>query len=66
MFVGTSALGAQRWIEIGPINLQPSEFSKVIMIICLANLLEKKVGHLNTFRDIIPFLFMSPFLSSST
>lgn len=64
MFVGTSALGAQRWIEIGPISLQPSEFSKVIMIICLANLLEKKVGHLNTFREIIPvFIYVAiPFL----
>lgn len=38
MFFGTSALGAQRWIQIGPLTLQPSEFSKLIMIICLAAL----------------------------
>lgn len=31
MFVGTSALGAQRWIQLGPITLQPSEFSKLII-----------------------------------
>lgn len=64
MFVGQSALGAQRWIQIGPINLQPSEFSKLIMIIALANLLDKKTGKLNTFKEIIPvFIYVGvPFL----
>ncbi|MDR3562867.1 MAG: rod shape-determining protein RodA [Negativicutes bacterium] len=64
MFIGQSALGAQRWIQIGPINLQPSEFSKLIMIIALAHLLDKRAGQLNTFKDIIPvFLFVGvPFL----
>lgn len=54
MFVGTSALGAQRWIQVGPITLQPSEFSKLIMIVCLAARLSDRVGELNTLRDIIP------------
>jgi rod shape determining protein RodA len=64
MFIGQSALGAQRWIQIGPINLQPSEFSKIIMIISLAHLLDKRQGQLNTFKDIIPvFIFVGiPFL----
>jgi rod shape determining protein RodA len=64
MIIGQSALGAQRWIQIGPINLQPSEFSKLIMIIALANLLDKKWGKLNTFREIIPvFLYIAvPFV----
>ena len=54
MLVGHSALGAQRWISIGPINLQPSEFSKLIMIICLASVLEERVGKLNHFGDLLP------------
>jgi len=64
MFIGQSALGAQRWIQIGPFTIQPSEFSKLIMIIALANLLDKKSGHLNSFKDIIPiFIFIGvPFL----
>jgi rod shape-determining protein RodA len=64
MIVGQSALGAQRWIQIGPINLQPSEFSKLIMIISLAHLLEKRQGRLNTFKDLVPiFVFVGvPFL----
>jgi rod shape determining protein RodA len=38
-FVGTSALGAQRWISIAGFNVQPSEFAKVGIIISLAALL---------------------------
>ncbi|MBP2649626.1 MAG: rod shape-determining protein RodA [Firmicutes bacterium] len=64
MFVGQSALGAQRWIQIGPISLQPSEFSKIIMIISLAHMLDKRSGKLNTFKEIIPvFIYVGvPFL----
>ncbi|QDR80129.1 rod shape-determining protein RodA [Sporomusa termitida] len=59
MFVGQSALGAQRWIQIGPISLQPSEFSKLIMIIALAQVLDKRTGRLNSFKEIIPvFIFV--------
>ena len=54
MFVGTSALGAQRWIQLGPITLQPSEFSKLIMIICTASILSDRVGQLNTWRQVLP------------
>jgi len=54
MLVGQSALGAQRWISIGPISIQPSEFSKLIMIVSLAGMLEEKVGKLNTLEDLIP------------
>lgn len=54
MFVGQSALGAQRWISIGPISIQPSEFSKIIMIISLATMLEDRVGKLNTLHDLLP------------
>ncbi|MBQ1941076.1 MAG: rod shape-determining protein RodA [Selenomonadaceae bacterium] len=54
MFVGQSALGVQRWIQLGPVSIQPSEFSKIIMIIALTNLLKDKIGKLNTFSDLLP------------
>ncbi|MCT7958166.1 rod shape-determining protein RodA [Laspinema palackyanum] len=42
MFIGTTALGAQRWITIGGFNIQPSEFAKIGMIITLAALLHER------------------------
>jgi hypothetical protein len=41
-FVGTTALGAQRWIPIFGFNVQPSEFAKVGVIISLAALLHRQ------------------------
>lgn len=67
MFFGQVALGAQRWIQIGPVTLQPSEFSKVFMIIALAAFVEPRVGKLSKLKDwkkVIPiFLYIFiPFL----
>ena len=54
MLLGQSALGAQRWIMIGPISIQPSEFSKLFMIISLATILTKRVGKINSLSDFMP------------
>lgn len=53
-FAGTSALGAQRWIQIGPFTLQPSEFAKLIMIICLARLLSNNKNGFQTWKSLLP------------
>ena len=53
-FAGTSALGAQRWIQLGPFTLQPSEFSKLFMIICLARLLSNKDREYTTWKSLLP------------
>jgi len=34
--VGHSALGAQRWLDIGPIRIQPSEIIKIGLVLALA------------------------------
>jgi rod shape determining protein RodA len=36
--VGTAVKGSNRWIDIGPFNLQPSEFGKVVLMIVLAGI----------------------------
>ena len=34
--VGISVKGAQRWIDIGPVQIQPSEFAKLLVVVVLA------------------------------
>lgn len=36
LFMGVTRLGAQRWISIGPINIQPGEIGKVLVVITLS------------------------------
>ena len=40
-FIGTSALGAQRWINIAGFHVQPSEFAKLGAILLLAGVLSR-------------------------
>ena len=39
MLFGSKQMGAQRWIDIGFFNLQPSEFAKAVIALVLAKLL---------------------------
>ncbi|SPH24314.1 Peptidoglycan glycosyltransferase MrdB [Defluviimonas aquaemixtae] len=48
-FFGSIGMGAQRWIEFGPLRLQPSELMKVALVMMLAAYYDwldiKKVSH---------------------
>jgi rod shape determining protein RodA len=48
-FFGSVGMGAQRWLEIGPLRLQPSEMAKISVIMMLAAYYDwldvKKVSH---------------------
>tara|TARA_B100000214_G_scaffold189337_1_gene136692 strand:+ start:88 stop:1359 length:1272 start_codon:yes stop_codon:yes gene_type:complete len=41
-FSGTSALGAKRWLNLAGYYIQPSEFAKLILILILASILDRK------------------------
>ena len=64
MLVGVEALGfvskgAQRWLELGPIKLQPSEFMKPAVVLTLARFYELvPVGEIRKWRAIWPALAM--------
>jgi rod shape determining protein RodA len=40
LIAGKSSLGARRWIGVGGLTIQPSEFMKISMVLCLAKYFE--------------------------
>ena len=34
--VGDVGMGAQRWLSLGPVNVQPSELMKIALVLALA------------------------------
>ncbi|MFM7102631.1 MAG: FtsW/RodA/SpoVE family cell cycle protein [Verrucomicrobiota bacterium] len=44
--VGVERLGAKRWIDLGPVQFQPSEFAKLAFLFALANFLSRPAGEL--------------------
>jgi cell division protein FtsW len=65
-FMGDVRGGAQSWIDVGPLSIQPSEFIKVAVIIYLSAVYAKKQSYINEFnRGIAPpllFLIIAIFL----
>nr|WP_240610850.1 rod shape-determining protein RodA [Ammonifex thiophilus] len=61
--VGHEALGAQRWIRLGPFIFQPSEFAKLALVISLGSFLAQREGKLHRLKDLLPvFAFVAPLL----
>ncbi len=52
-FIGQKISGTYRWIDIGPIGIQPSEFAKWIVVLVLARYLSDHNLDLKKFRTII-------------
>jgi rod shape determining protein RodA len=50
--VGTKVLGARRWIKIGPMHFQPSEWVKLILILMVARYFANLGGRSLSWRDI--------------
>ena len=73
MFIGSTANGAQRWINIAGLQVQPSEFAKLGLIITLAAILHSEpASTMNTvFRVLaiaaVPWvlIFLEPNLGTS-
>jgi rod shape determining protein RodA len=60
-FLGTSEFGATRWFSLGPIQVQPSEFAKIALILTLAHFFQEWGGDAKQLRSlVVSMLFMAP------
>ena len=56
--IGRSINGARRWIDLGPVNLQPAEIAKFAVVIAIAWLLGRAAERIRTFKHglVLPVL----------
>ncbi|MCT4594952.1 MAG: rod shape-determining protein RodA [Anaeromicrobium sp.] len=59
--LGKAQYGARSWINLGPVDIQPSEIVKIGFILSFASFLEKRENKLDTLKELIPvFLYAAP------
>lgn len=59
LVIGVEAKGGKRWLQLGPISLQPSEVAKIAMIIFLSSTISKNKKYIKTFsRGLLPNLIV--------
>ncbi len=50
--VGTKVLGARRWIKLGPMHFQPSEWVKLVLIVMVAHYFANLGGKSLSWREV--------------
>ena len=59
LLVGTEVNGANRWLRLGPVNIQPSEFAKPAIILFLASYLYRRQKEvIDTIKGFMKPLFI--------
>jgi len=57
LVAGISAKGASRWLDLGPMRFQPSEFAKIALVIHLSVLITRKQHVIRDFqKGMLPIL----------
>jgi cell division protein FtsW len=57
--IAPSVNGARRWIDLGPINFQPSELGRIVVVIWCAMLASKKGQQVREFKKgVLPFILI--------
>ncbi|MDD6072330.1 MAG: putative lipid II flippase FtsW [Clostridiales bacterium] len=58
LIIGTASHGATRWIKIGPIQFQPSEVAKIVIILYTAHVSTIRAARIGDFKVLIKVMVL--------
>ncbi len=63
-FMGVKGFGAERWLAIGPLRLQPSEFAKIATVLAVARYLSQNDRSINEWKHlaVVFLMILIPFI----
>ena len=58
LFIGDEYNGSKRWLSLGPLSFQPSEYAKVALILFLAWIVTKNVKEMGKIKTLFKIMLM--------
>ena len=52
IFIGRSAKGQSRWLQLGPLSFQPSELAKLAIIVFMATIISRMPKKMGNWKDL--------------
>lgn len=59
IFVGREAKGQSRWLQLGPLSFQPSEFGKIALILFMAVVISKTPRSFGSLKNLVKVICLS-------
>lgn len=50
LFIGAEINGSRRWLILGPLSFQPSEFAKLAVVVLLASIVSRQANHMKSWK----------------
>ena len=57
-FIGMEINGAKRWISIGSLSFQPSDFAKIVILVFMSRQISKYRDYINNWKDFCWYLLL--------
>ena len=58
LFVGREYNGSKRWLALGPLSFQPSEYAKLAVVVLLAAIVSRNASHMKSWKYMFLVIFL--------
>lgn len=58
LFVGREYNGSKRWLALGPLSFQPSEYAKLAVVVLLAAIVSRNASHMKSWKYMFSVILL--------